>query len=69
MHLKKHDTITDTPSIMIYVSKIKNRITFKIKPGSYLELLTPETMSFLGSTKTTMDKNKKCANVPNLEIN
>ena len=69
MHLKKHDTITDTPSIMIYVNKIKNRITFKIKPGSYLELLTPETLSFLGSTKSTIDKNKKCENVPHLETN
>ena len=27
--LKKHDTVTDNPSIMIYVNKIENRITFK----------------------------------------
>ena len=28
------------------------RITFKIKTGYYLQLLTPETMKLLGSTKT-----------------
>ena len=45
----------DNPSIRIYVSRIENRITFKIKSGYYLELLTPETMKLLGSaeSKTT----------------
>ena len=53
MHLKKkHETVIDTPSIMIYVSKIENRITFKIETGYYLELLTLETMKLLGSTKS-----------------
>ena len=28
--IKKHETLTDNPSIMIYVNKIENRITFKI---------------------------------------
>ena len=27
----KHETVTDNPSIMIYINKIENRITFKIK--------------------------------------
>ena len=38
---------------------IENRITFKIKTRCYLELLIPETMKLLGSTKskTTKDKN------------
>ena len=40
--LKKHGQSFDNPSIEIYVSKIENRITFKIKNGDYLELLTPE---------------------------
>ena len=31
---------------MIYVNKIENRITFKIKTGSYIELLTPETLKW-----------------------
>ena len=30
---------------------MKKRITFKIKAGYYLELLRPETMKLLGSTK------------------
>ena len=45
--LKKHETVTNKPSIMIYVNKIKNRITFKIEKGYYLELLTPEIMKLL----------------------
>ena len=47
---KEHETVSDNPSIMIYVNKIENRITFKIKTGYYLELLMPETMELLGST-------------------
>ena len=43
--LKKHETVTDNPSIMIYVNKVENRITFKTKIGYYLEFLTPQTMS------------------------
>ena len=43
--LKKHETVTDNPSIMIYVNNVENRITFKTKVGYYLEFLTPETMS------------------------
>ena len=49
--LKKHGENTDKPSIQIYVNKIENRITFKIKNGYSLELLTKETMKLLGSTK------------------
>ena len=42
---------------MIYVNWWENRVTFKIKMGYYLELLTPETMKFLGSTKSKITKN------------
>ena len=42
--LKKHGENTNKPSIQIYVNKIENRITFKIKNGYSLELLTKETM-------------------------
>ena len=42
--LKKHGGNADNPSVQIYVNKIENRITFKIKNGYSLELLTPETM-------------------------
>ena len=35
----KNETVTDNPSIMIYVDKIEDRIKLKIKTGYYLELL------------------------------
>ena len=47
MHLKKHETVTDNPSIRIYVNKIEKRITFKVKTGYCLELLTPKKMNLL----------------------
>ena len=40
--LKKHSESVDNQSIRMYVNRIENRITFKIKNGYYLELLTPE---------------------------
>ena len=49
--IKRHETVTENPSIMIYVNKIKSRIMFKIEAGYYLKLLTPETMKLLGITK------------------
>ena len=66
--IKKHETLTENPSIQIYANKIKNRIIFKIKTGYKLELLTPETMKLLGSTKKVVDKDKNGENVPKLEI-
>ena len=65
---KKHGENIDDPSIRIYVNKIENRITFKIKTGYYLELLTPETMKLLGSTENKITKDKNGENVPHLEI-
>ena len=41
--LEKHGENIGEPSIQIYVNKIENRITFKIKKRYSLELLTPET--------------------------
>ena len=41
---------------MLYVNKIQNRITFKLKTGYYIELLTPETMKLLGNTKSNITK-------------
>ena len=55
------------PQIQIYPNKIKNRVAFKIKTGYKLELLTPETMKFLGSTKKDVDSDKNSENVPKLE--
>ena len=47
---------------MIYINKIENKITFEIKTGYYLELLTTETMKLLGSIKSkiTKDMVKMC---------
>ena len=66
--LKKHGEDIDKPSVQIYVNKIENRVTFKIKDGYSLELLTPETMKLLGSTKNKITKDKNSENVPHLEI-
>ena len=45
---KEHGKNIDDPSIRIYVSKIENRITFKIKTGYYLYLLIPQAMKEIG---------------------
>ena len=66
--LKKHGENTNKPSVQIHVNKIENRITFKIKDGYSLELLTPETMKLLGSTKNKITEDKNGENDPDLEI-
>ena len=66
--LKKHGENIDNPSVKIYVNKIENRITFRIKNGYSLELLTPETMKLFGSTENKITKDKNGENVPHLEI-
>ena len=66
--LKKHGENIDKPSVQIYVNKIKNRITFKIKDGYNLELLTSETMKLLRSTENKITKGKNGENVPHVEI-
>ena len=66
--LKKHSENVDNSSIKIYVNEIENRVTFKIKNGCYLELLTPETMKLLGCTESKITKDKNGENVPHLEI-
>ena len=66
--LKKHSESVDNPPIRIYVNRIENRITFKIKSGYYLELLTPETMKLHGSAESKITKDKYGENVPRLEV-
>ena len=48
-------------------TKLKIGLYLKLKMGS-LELLTPETMKLLESTKNKITKDKNCENVPHLEI-
>ena len=42
-------------------------IVFKIKTGYKLELLSPETVKLLGSTKKDIDQDKNGEDVPKLE--
>ena len=64
--LKKYREKTNNPSITIYVNKIENRITLRIKTGYCLELLATETMKLLGSTKSKINKDGNGENVPHL---
>ena len=66
--LKMHGESVDKLPIQIYVNNIENRVTFKIKNGYSLELLTPQTMKLLGSTKNKITKDKSDEHVPHLEI-
>ena len=50
------------------VNKIQNRITFEIKTRYYLELLTPETIKVLESSKSKTTKDDNGENVSHLEI-
>ena len=62
-----HGENIDNPSLKLYVNKIENRITFKIKNGHSLELLIPETMKLRGSTENKITKDKNGENVLHLE--
>ena len=66
--LKKHGKKFDKSSVKIYVNKIENRTTFKIKNEYSLELLIHETMKLLGSTENKITEDKNGENVPYLEI-
>ena len=65
--LQKHEIINN-PSLTIYVTKSEKKITFKVKTGYYLQLLTPETMILLWSTENKIAKHKSGKYVPQLEI-
>ena len=64
---KERNENINNPSRRIYVNKIENRITFKIKTGYYLELLKRETMELLGSTENKTIKDKNVENVSHFE--
>ena len=65
--IKKHGTLTKNPPVQVYLNKIKNRIVFKIKTEYKLEVLTPETIKLLGSTKKDIDKDKDVKTYQNLK--
>ena len=59
---KKHGEDIDKPSVEIYINKIENMVTFKIRNWYSLELLA----LLFTENKTTKDKNGE--NIPHLEI-
>ena len=63
--IKKHETLTENPPIQIYPNKIISRIIFKVKTGYKLDLLSPEAMKLLESTKEDVDKDKNGEDVQN----
>ena len=56
------------PPIRTYTCKIEKGIIFKIKTEHYSELLMPETMKLLWSTKSKITKDENGGNMPHLEI-
>ena len=65
---EKHEENIDNHQNIYMQIKIENRIKSKIKDGYSLELLTPETMTLLGSTENKTTKNKNGENVLHLEF-
>ena len=61
--------MTDNPQIKIYVNKIENRTIFRVKKRYCVEILMPETMKLLASTKSKITKHENGENVRHLEIN
>ena len=63
---KKHESnvkSNEQSPILIYANKILNRVTFRIKTGYKLELLTKETMRLL-ENGPIIDTTKNGVNVP-----
>ena len=64
--IQKHEPTIETNEnspILIYPNGFKNRISFKIKTGYKLELLTDKTQKLLGD-EPIIDKDKVSKNVP-----
>ena len=67
--IQKHEPTIETndnSAILIYPNGVKNRISFKIKTGYKLELLTSETQKLLVDGPIIV-KNKVSKNVPQLD--
>ena len=68
--IKKHESnvkSNEQSPILIYANRILNRVSFRIKTGYKLELLTNETMRLLGDGPI-IDITKNSENVPKLDI-
>ena len=66
--IKKHEKLTEIPSIYVYLNIIDNRLVFKIKNWYTLELQTSQTMKLFVSTKILIDKTRNGDNILNLEV-
>ena len=66
--IKQHEKVAYDSPIITHVNKGENRITYRIKTGSYLHFLMPETMKILGSTKSKITKHENGEHFPGLEI-
>ena len=64
---KKHETLTPSPAILIYINRINNRLAFKIKNGYKLESQKIETMKLFGSKNKLIEKTKTEENVQSFE--
>ena len=45
--IKKNEAVSDNSPIRIYMNEIENSITFRIKTGYYLEILTLKTIKII----------------------
>ena len=45
--IKKHEAVSDNSPVRIYMNEIENSITFRIKAGYYLEILTLKTIKII----------------------
>ena len=66
--IKKHESVADNLPIRMHGNNIENTITFKMKTGYYLDLLSPDIMKIVGSTKSKMIKDENCESVSHLKI-
>ena len=65
--LWKNTPKTTNGDIQIYVNKISNRVTFKLKTGITLEIMTPETQALLESYEKIVTGNENGEIVPVME--
>ena len=65
---KKHETLTTSPPIHVYINKNNKKLMIQIQDGYKLELGMPEAMKLFGSTKKIVDKTKNEEKVPSLEV-
>ena len=66
-HQQTQQTLTENNPEQIYSNKIKNRVVFKVKTRYKLELLSPEKIKLLWSTKKDVHQDKYGEDVAKLE--